>query len=108
MSEITEPCEPAGHVRLRLSGSVKSDCWSDYTAHWSSDEQTRFDAANPSHFGWVVGLHLGDLGESLVTSRTCDEAEAMGGLADAFQEMADVIRRKVAEFKATKEMLSAR
>lgn len=105
---MSERTELAGHVRLRLSGSVKSDCWADYTAHWRSDEQARFDAANPSHFGWVIGLHLCELGESLVTSRTCDEEEAMSGLADAFQEMADVIRRKVAEFKATKEMLSAR
>lgn len=108
MSENTEPESPAGHARLRLHGSVKTDCWADYTVRWGSDEQSRFEVADPSHFGWVIGLHLGDLGESLVTSRTCDEAAAMSGLADAFQEMADKIRRKVDEFKETKEMFSAR
>lgn len=82
-SETNSTVQPLGQVSLTLSGSVKSDCWSDYPEKWKFGQKTHFDVVDAEHFGWCIGAHVVALGMTLAASGDYvpRESEAVEGLA---------------------------
>lgn len=69
MSEDTAPDvrEPAGFVVLDLSVKVATNAWTDFSDdndfrnERAASDKTHFNAADPSHLGYVIGIHATDL-----------------------------------------------
>jgi len=97
-----------GTVRLKLSGSVSTDTWSDYEQKWTSSERVMFDITDCSHFGWCLGIHFSRLAEALIEGQTSNGPEALRGLAESLANIADEIMERLDDAKGMEEATDGR
>ena len=99
MSEDTAPTvrEPAGFVVLDLSVKVATNAWTDFSDEndfrneRAASDKTHFEAADQSHLGHVIGIHVADLIWS-VLERGGDSESLLGFLEGVKMRVDDRIR----------------
>lgn len=96
---LDEPESVLGTVRIKLSGKVKTDTWTDYESTWGCSENSTIDITSVSHFGWCLGVEVAALAASLIQDHTSNGDEALRGLAESLKNAADEILEAVEESK---------
>jgi hypothetical protein len=97
-----------GTVRVKLSGSVSTDTWSDYEQKWTSSERVMFDITDCCHFGWCLGVHVSTLAEALIEGQTSNGPAALRGLAASLASMADEIVERIEQAERIEEATDGR